>query len=177
MSRKPVYKPRKCPTCMQTTTVLYAMDHGTADLVKAIFVKIKIKGENKVHLRREMEVGRSDFSRTRMLNEGVITSTMVQNQIRAHKHGLIARHPSHGGNWVLTRKGAAFLRGEAIPRYAIQNKSTKHIEGYYEPEKHMVTIHELRGSEEPYWTDGSFDIVNGRLVEGEPAFRQEALSL
>jgi hypothetical protein len=157
------FRSPKCEKCRQTTQVLYALDHGTADLVKAVLVRIKLKNDNRVHLRREMMVLEKDFTYNRLLNEGVCTSSMVQNGIRAHKHGLLARVKYEPGVWCLTRKGAAFLRGESVSKYVLQDKATKHIVGYWHPEV-TTTVHELQHEDAPYWAGGSFDIVEGRLT-------------
>lgn len=153
-----------CEHCGQTTEVLYSLDHGTADLVKAVLVRIKLKGENKVHLRDEMEINKRDWTYTRLLNEGMITSTMAQNCIRAHKHGLLAQVKGETGVWCLTRKGAAFLRGGVVPKFVIQDKRTKRITGYWKPEKYTITVDELKNPENPYWEKTSFDVIDGRLV-------------
>lgn len=157
------FTPPVCECCKQTKQVLYTVDLGTADLVKAVLTRVKLQGFNKVHL-RSMEVKQSEYSHERMLREGVITSSMYANSIRAHKHGLIAQVEGESGYWAITRKGAAFLKGEPVPQYAIQNKITKHIDGYFMPETFRVTIHQLKRANQPYWAGANFEIVDGRVV-------------
>ena len=67
---------------------------------------IRTKGINVVHPRKEME-GHS------------LSSNDVGNLSRARFHGLIAKVKGEKGNYLLTTKGAKFLRGEAVPKYAI----------------------------------------------------------
>lgn len=156
------FHPEVCEHCTQTKQVIYGLDPGTADIVKAVAVRIRIKGQNSVHLTREMGVSNKEFNRRRMLEEGVMTYSMRNNVIRAHKHGLLAKIRGDAGFWCLTRKGAAFLKGERVARYAVQNKITKHIDGYWRPEEETVTIQELQRSGETYWGGIDFDIVEGR---------------
>lgn len=163
--KKLLFTPTTCECCKQTTQVLYALDAGSADLVKALLTCVKITGRNKIHL-RSMEVSQRDYSYARMLKEGVITSAMYANSTRAHKHGLIAQVEGEHGYWAITRKGAAFLKGEPVPQYAIQNKVTKHIEGHFMPDKYRVTIFDLKRPGEPYWQAANLEINNGIVTTG-----------
>lgn len=158
---KDPFIPEVCECCGQSTEVRYGLDKGTADIVKALAVKIREKGENDVHIRDEMEVGTKNFTYMRLCNEGVVTSKMVGNVSRPRYHGLIAwvkfKNPVTGnwdvkeGHYLLTPKGARFLRGEAVPKYAIVNKVTKKKKEYWKPEKYTVTINELYKEDDPYW--------------------------
>lgn len=172
---KGAYKSPVCAGCKQTTTTLYSIDTGSADLVKAISVAVRLKGKNAVHMRKEMEVGKKEWSYERLLNEGKITSSMTQNSIRPHKHGLIAKVRGETGVWCLTTKGARFLRGERIAKYAIQDKATKHIVGYWEPEKYTVTIGELHRKNTPYWEGAGYDIVDGEIRVEKPGEQAKGL--
>lgn len=169
------YQEEVCECCGQTKTVLYPLDKGTADMVKALAVAVRNKGINMVHIRKEMEVSRRDWSYPRLLTEGAILSSHTQNWIKAHKHGLVAQVWGEGmsGNWCLTRKGATFLKGQPVPKYAIQDKKTKHIRGYYEPEAYTVTVHELQRRDSPYWEGLDFDIQEGRIVKDLPVKEPE----
>lgn len=169
------FKADTCTHCLQTTQVLYALDAGTADIVKAVAIRIHIKGENSVHLTNEMMVANKDFSRHRMLAEGVLTYSMRNNTIKAHKHGLLAKIRGKEGYWCLTSKGARFLKGERVPKYAIRSKVTKHIEGYYLAETENITIQELQHSTELYWVHTAFDIVDGRYMPREQAPQAQLL--
>src|SRR4030042_647169 len=144
------YKPEECEHCGQTTTYLLGLDHGTADIVRAIAIKIGEKGINIVHPRKEME-------------GTTLSSNQVGNLSRARFHGLIASVKGEKGNYLLTRKGAAFLRGESVPRYAIISKSEGHQIGYFtNGEKFMVTIKDLLNEGE-YWEGINYDIVEGEV--------------
>ncbi len=153
------YKNEVCSCCNQSTTYILAIDHGTAHIVKQIARFIGKKGINAVHPRKEME-------------GSYLTSNEVGNLSRARFHGLIARIKDEPGNYLLTKKGASFLRGEAIPRFAIISKVTGHNEGYYNEETDTVVIYDYDpknpiniGTEESdYWEGIGYDIHEGRII-------------
>lgn len=157
------YKPEKCECCGQQKTYLLAIDKGTVAIVKQIARFIGEKGINAVHPRKEME-GRW------------LTSNQVGNLTRARAQGLIARIKGKPGNYVLTKKGASFLRGDPIPKFAILSKVTKHQIGYFEEEKYQVTVHDFNTTAE-YWEGVGYDIVDGRVIMARPEPRQAALAL
>ena len=157
------YEPEKCPCCKQSITYLMPIDRGTVDIVKAISVAIGRKRQNVIHPRKEMEVDHKGFNYQYMVTEGKLTSNQVGNLSRARFHGLIAKVRGESGNYCLTRKGAAFLRGEEIPRYAIISKAEGHQIGYWKPEIYTVKVKEFRPDEE-YWEGIGYDIVDGRVV-------------
>lgn len=125
-----------------------------------------------IHPVKEMEVSAKDWSYDRAITEGVLTGTQIGNFTRARVHGLIARSKDNPGNWLLTKKGASFLRGDEIPRLAIIEKSRRveggrsHKQDYYLPDIHRCTIHDItkRGSKVPMWEGIDFDIFEGRIV-------------
>ncbi len=162
------FEAARCEHCTQTKEVLYPIDLGSADIVKAISVAIQNKGINIVHVRKELEVKTSDWSYARMLTTGAVTSSMTQNIIRPKKHGLIAPVRGKPGNWCLTTKGSNFLHGAEIPKYAIQDKITKHLKGYWMPEVHTITIHKLGRKGEAYWEAPTFRIVEGEVITENP---------
>lgn len=134
--RKPKqeYKPEICACCNQSTTYLLAIDRGTVDIVRAIAVAIFRKGINVVHPRKEMETSQNmDFDL--MIREGMLTSNQVGNLSRPRFHGLIAKIKDNPGNYCLTTKGAQFLKGQPISRFAIISKSEGMQIGYYEKVK------------------------------------------
>lgn len=180
------FEPEICECCGQAKTYLLPIDWGTALIVKAVASRIREKGINVVHPTKEMEVPAKDWNYKRAITEGVLTSTQIGNFTRARVHGLIARYKDEPGNWLLTRKGAQFLRGQRIPRLAIIRKARKladdktasHKEEYFMPEEQTCTVHEImhHGSKYPIWEGIDFDIVEGRIVQDLPA-KQPAPSL
>ena len=165
------FKARECGCCGQAETYALPVDWGTAIIVKAVARAIRIKGINVIHPTKEMEVPTKDWTYQRAVNEGKLTSKQIGNFSRAKAHGLIARYKDEPGNWLLTSKGAAFLRGQAIPRLRVRTKHgvTQKLapeDRYWMPEKYQVTIHEVlsRGSKYPRWEGIDFDIVEGRIV-------------
>lgn len=165
------FKARTCDCCGQAETYPLPIDWGTAVIVKAIARAVRLKGINVIHPTKEMEVPGKDWTYELAINEGKLTSTQIGNLSRAKAHGLIARYRKEPGNWLLTSKGAAFLRGEAIPRVRVRTKKgvTKTLapeERYWKPDEYRITIHEvmMRGSKKPVWEGIDFNIVEGRIV-------------
>ncbi len=156
------YKPEICLHCEQKVTYLIQIDKGTCEIVKAIARHIGEKGLNAVHPRKELE-GRG------------LTSNQVGNLTRPRIHGLIAHLEGHPGNYCLTRKGAAFLRGQAIPKYAILKKSTSsepsHNLGYFGTETTTIKEFDRAGQ---MWEGIGYTISEGNVltkvlkVEGQP---------
>lgn len=127
------WAPDMCDHCGQSKTYLLGIDHGTYSITRKIADAISAKGVNAVHPRKE----------------GVLNTTEWCNIARPRFHGLIARVRGESGVYCLTRKGAAFLRGGVVPRYAIVSKSEHKQIGYVEPEVLTITVQDL--SSAPYW--------------------------
>lgn len=147
---KVIYEPEVCDCCSQKTTYLLGIDRGTVKIVKAIARFIQVKGINAVHPRKEME-------------GTYLTSNEVGNLSRPRFHGLIARVKGNAGNYLLTTKGAKFLKGEAMPKYAIISKAQGHNIGYFEPETLRVTVKDF-DKEGEYWEGVNYDIVEGDVI-------------
>lgn len=164
---KPTYKPKVCSSCGQRETYLLPIDRGTTLIVKAFAAAVRRKGINLIHIEKEMEVPRKEWTYARAVSEGVLTSVQIGNRTRARVHGLIAMVHDEPGNWCLTSKGAKFLRGEPVQRYAIVQKSKEgarsHKEDYWEPDLNMVCVSDFTAQDEP-WEGINFDIVEGRVV-------------
>lgn len=171
MSNKYGFNPRICTCCGQAETYPLPIDWGTAVIVKAVARAIRIKGINVIHPTKEMEVPANEWTYDRAINEGKLTSIQIGNFTRAKAHGLIAMYKKESGNWVLTSKGAQFLRGESIPKIRVRKKQgvsreLTQEEKYWKPEDYRITIHEIlrRGSKTPIWEGIDFDIREGRIV-------------
>lgn len=171
------FKPDVCIACGQAKTYALPIDWGTALIVKAVAAAVRRKGINVIHPTKEMEVPGKEWSYERAVREGVLTSMQIGNFTRARVHGLIARYKKEPGNWVLTKKGAAFLRGHLVPRLAVIEKTRKgttdgggsrsHKQAYFKPDEITCTIHEIRSRRKkgyPTWEGIDFDIVEGRIV-------------
>lgn len=170
------FEPEVCDCCGQAKTYLLPIDFGTALIVKAFSKFIQLKGINMVHPTKEMEVLGNAWTYDLAMSHGLLTSTQIGNFTRARAHGLIARHKDEPGNWVLTAKGARFLRGERIPKLALMRKSrvddgigytsASHKEEYFKPNEYTTTIHEVKSKDHPgMWEGISFDIVEGQIIE------------
>jgi hypothetical protein len=146
------YQPEKCDHCGQTKTYLLGIDRGSVEIVKQVARAIGQKGINCVHVNKEL-VGK------------YLTPIQMTNMSRPRSHGLIAHVRGEGmkGNYLLTRKGAAFLRGERIPKYAIMSKTENRQIGYFEPETETIAITDFNGSED-YWEGINYEIVEGNVL-------------
>jgi hypothetical protein len=152
------YIPEVCECCDQDTSYELGLDKGSAMIVYKIAKFIGKKGINQVHPRKEME------------GNGM-SSNEVGNLSRPRFHGLIAAVPDNPGSYLLTRKGAKFLKNEVVPKIAIIRKATKnygsHNIGYHLPDEITTTFRQLI-QEEEYWTGIDYDIVEGRIVKEIP---------
>lgn len=166
------FEPEVCECCKQTKNYALALDRGTALIILAIYNAVRRKNENKVHIQKEMVVLASDFPSYRdMVAGGFMTSIMWSNVSRARYHGLVAFVDGGGdGEYLITKKGAKFLRGERIPRTAIIDKATGHKSHYLEPETDTITFAECMKRETPFWdlTDIKLRELAGDS-ESEPA--------
>lgn len=148
-----------CPHCQQTTNYITGVDRGMAAIVRAFGNAVRAKGVNVLHPLKELAAD-PGMSVAQAVAAGKLTGSMSRNTSRARSHGLLARIEGRAGNWCLTKKGVAFLRGEPVPKYAIIDKVTGHTAGYYEPETYTASIRELDPSA-PFWSE---TINEGRVV-------------
>ena len=150
------FKAEICECCGQTKTYAVALDKGSVLILKAIAKFIGQKGINCVHPRKEME-------------GSMLTSNQVGNLSRPRLHGLIAHVKGEPGNYLLTKKGADFLRGVDVPKIAIVKKATnqekKRNIGYWREEEVRCTIDDFH--DEVYWEGINYDIHEGRIVYDE----------
>jgi hypothetical protein len=158
------FQPEICQCCGQSMTYLLPVDKGTVDILKAFSVAIRKKGINEIHPRNEMEVQRGQLSYGEMVGEGVLTSNHVGNLSRLRFHGLIAAIDGKKGFYLLTRKGAAFLRGDRIPKYAIISKAKGHQIGYFEEFTENCTINDFADESAPYWQLINFDVSDKKII-------------
>lgn len=147
------YKPEVCTCCGQSTTYVLPIDNGAVTILKAVARAIGDKGINCVHVNKEL-VGK------------YLTPLDMTNMTRPRAHGLIAKVKGDGmkGNYLLTTKGAQFLRGERVPKYALMSKVEGHQIGYLEPDIHTVTINDFLAPGQK-WEGIGYEIVEGRVVK------------
>jgi len=161
------YKPDSCESCGQTKTYVLGLDRGTIDIVKSICVAIRKKGINCIHPRKEMEVAtRSKPDYQYLVTNGQLTSNQINNLSRPRFHGLIASVDDKPGNYCLTNKGLAFLKGQPVPRFAIISKAESKLEGYWHPDEHSVVIGDFKPDTE-YWEGCNYEIREGVVVKLE----------
>ncbi len=164
--KHPEYKPERCDHCGMTTTYLLPVDRGASIITIAIAAAIRRKGINAVHVVKEMLIPAKEWN-LEMARQGYLDINKVRNVGRTRLHGLIAKVKGHAGNYCLTPKGAAYLKGQSVPKYAIRSKSQKKTIGYLEEEKYQTNIRaEL--AKETTWEGIDFDIVEGRVLIDPP---------
>ena len=149
------------------------INRGMCVTLKAIAVIVtrKINDGLKpcVHTKKEMEIPRAEYSDGRAIREGVITSTHNENLGHLHRHGFIAKFFDNGvkrpGNWIITPKGWAFLKGEAFPLIAIADKADHYAITYFKPEKYRCKITDFKKlGEEMYWEGTTYPIEMGEAI-------------
>lgn len=157
------YKSPICPHCGQTTNYDLNLDKGIAYLLIALYNRVRLNGKNDVHIQNEMAVDRSISSNPEELaTAGLITFKMEKNVARARKHGLIAFVERGSGRYLITGKGANFLRGESVPKTAIIRKGGSN-EGYWFSDINKTTMQELI-KKAPFWdVDVDKSITNQTL--------------
>ncbi len=169
-----------CEECGQAVEYIIPVDKGTVTIVKALARFIQKKGINFVHPTKEMEVPAKEWTYTRAITEGVLTSTQIGNLTRPRVHGLIAKVEGEAGNWCITKKGQDFLSGKVIPRFAIISKSAvghgegSHKEEYWKPEEYTIEAHEFTAGDPP-WEGFTFEIQQGRVITQVPVKGQGTL--
>lgn len=139
--KTPPFKSPVCTSCGQTTHYDLNLDKGIAYIMIALYNRVRMKGSNSVHIQNEMATNEtSDVEE--LSKQGLITFKMEKNVARARKHGLIAFVDRGSGEYLITRKGAQFLRGMPVPKTAIVQKSGG-TQGYWHPDASITSIGEL----------------------------------
>jgi len=145
------FKADVCSHCTQTTNYDLALDRGSALIVLALYNAVQRLGRNKVHVGNEMVRPAKDFPTYRdMVAGGWMTFKMEGNLSRPRRYGLIAQG-EEGGTWLITQKGAKFLRGERIARVAVISKVTGHKSHYLDEAQDNITFGECMRRETPFW--------------------------
>lgn len=170
--RSKKFEPSVCGGCTQTTDYDLAMDRGTALIVLAVYNAVRKKGKNRIHVVNEMLCDPADYASYReMVEDGRMTLRMIGNVPRARYHGLLAFSDKHSGEYLITPKGAKFLRNEKIPRVAIIDKVTHTKKAYLNEERDTITFTQAMKRETPFWNIRNFEIeADGtfRTVEDAP---------
>ncbi len=148
--RHQAFKPHVCGECHQTTEYDVALSRGAATLAIAFYNAIRRENRNIVHFGNDMVRDPKDFNNFRdMVEGGWCTHKMSEAFVTVlHRHGIIASRGN--GEWVLTPKGAAFLRNEEVWKVCIADKTTGHQSGYWEPSG-LTKITTLLNTKEAWW--------------------------
>lgn len=172
MPKTPVhYEKVRCEHCGQTTTWASRLNPGMADIVRAIASAVAIKGINAIHPTKEMLVDSKLAewrSREARLRAGKLTPNQTKNMGHARVHGLVAMCRDARGSYLLTPKGADFLKGALVPLVAIVDKTTGHNVGYASDDEGKIvqtSLREVCGSNDGYWVGWDYDVVEGSVVQ------------
>lgn len=144
------FVPDRCECCTQTKNYILAVDRGITEIVKAFAKAISIKGINVIHPIKEMA------------NARLLTVNQAKNLSRVGFHDLIKK--VEHGNWGITEKGIAYLKGLEIPKYVIVSKVTGETTGYYEPDTYKVKAISFKEKDE-YWEIYDFIVFEGRVIK------------
>lgn len=142
------YTPTMCDHCGQTQDYLINLDKGSALIVMALAYAVKRLDRNKIHLAKEMEIATPDIVRDfgdlwSAIRAGYMSARMTDNILRPKYFGLVAQCDGGGkGEYLLTPRGARFLKGDPIEAAAVIDKRTHSKRMYWEPSG-STTIHEL----------------------------------
>lgn len=156
-TKKRKFEPHICETCTQTTEYVIRLDKGSAHIVMALAEAVRRCDRNRIHLKNDMltthpeELG----GYNNMVAAGFMTSWMIGNVLRPKYFGLVAQVDGGGqGEYLLTPKGARFLRGDPVEAVAVIDKKT-HSKKRYLEEEGTVTIFDLLKRDQkgttPYW--------------------------
>lgn len=174
----PQYKPVKCECCRQTTTYASKLNKGLVDALINIAVAIQIKGKNDI-IPGDLAVSTKDpmWSTPSIRRQhGMITHSQYNNLSHLRCHGLVALLDVK--NYCLTKKGAAFLRGEEVEAVAVIEKATHSNIGYIadaEGVTFKTTIRQIFRNKEGYWDGWDYEIVNGELIHKNNQTEQGSL--
>lgn len=119
---------------------------GLAKILQKFSLALKTKGENKIHIQRDLDLTHSEFG----------------NFQKLRYWGILAKYNENGqhvsGYWLLTRNGAAFLRCEMFMPRNVQTQDNHKIGE--SPEKVLITDL-IRGYDKPYWQK-QFPVIDDR---------------
>ena len=137
-----------CPTCDARLTGRWEyITRGHLTLLTKLHKAIKKHKRNSIHLQKDMELTKNEYA----------------NFQKLRYNGLVA-HAVETGCWLLTRRGAKFLKQEIdLPKGVLifRNRIQK-----YHTER--VTIETILKGKEPYWlTKEDFDYESIDIVDFE----------
>lgn len=141
------FEPKICDHCGQSEQYAMRLDRGTAMILRSFYNAVRRLNRNKVHVQNEMAMSMSDIRQgfgglKGAIDAGFMSNSMEHNLSRPRYHGLVAFVDKGSGEYLLTPKGAKFLRDEPVMRTVIIDKRTKKNAGYFEPHG-TVTYSEL----------------------------------
>ena len=140
----------KCPTCNhESKSYLQRLNKGSVDSLINFRRAVGHHNRNDIHLYRDMDG--TDFE---------LTAAQKMNWTKLRFFGLVAKVKENGehkrGYWLLTARGAAFLRGElAVPK-RVKTLNNRKIDESEE----TVTIKDIMKDKEIPYFDDLYDIVS-----------------
>jgi len=142
-----------CEHCGQSIGYDSSVSKGTVWVLKTIYQKVAEKNVNAVHIEKEL------------VQTGRLTGNQGRNCIHMVRLGLIAHIDGEPGNYCLTRKGVAFLNGDAIPkRVSVSKKTIDHGSVTTTASDETCVIQDFNRKGE-YWEVPGFEIQEGRIIQ------------
>ena len=145
------YKPDVCTHCGQTTEYVIPLSKGAAVITIAIANAVRKRGENKVPI-IEILYKKGEYPNVyAAAQDGRLLARAIGSASQPRYHGLIASVKKGSGLYLLTPKGAKFLRGESVARLAVIDKIKSKNKGYLDEQTERTTIRQLLRSDQSFW--------------------------
>jgi hypothetical protein len=155
----------KCPTCGRPFRIWkHRLTPGLVSALIKFRAGVQYYGRNDLHLHNDMKIPGSPFC---------LTDFEWNNFSKLRFHGLVAKVRKDGkhqvGRWLLTERGAQFLRGEiTVPTFA--ETQNNRVVGHSGPPLHINDFRRKIGDiwfeQNPQWESKPEGEMNGTLQSG-----------
>jgi hypothetical protein len=137
-----------CPTCNANLEARWEyITKGHLKLLTLLHEAIRENNRNSIHLQKDLDLTKNQYA----------------NFQKLRYNGLVA-HAQETGHWLMTRRGAKFLRQEIdLPKGVLIFRNR--IQKYH---KTRATVQIILKGDEPYWLKkGDFDYETMDIVDYE----------
>lgn len=137
-----------CPTCNASLEARWEyITKGHLRLLTLLHEAIKENNRNSIHLQKDLDLTKNQYA----------------NFQKLRYNGLVA-HAEETGCWLMTRRGAKFLRQEIdLPKGVLIFRNR--IQKYHNT---RVTVETILKGDEPYWLKkGDFDYETMDIIDFE----------
>ena len=139
-------KKQNCPTCGASLLGRWEyISKGQLNTLAKFIKAVKDHNRNSIHLQDDIELTKNEYN----------------NFQKLRYNGLVA-HAADTGCWLITRRGANFLRGKIdLPKGVLIFRNR--IQKYH---KTRVTVESVYKNEDPYWLKaGDFEYETIDIVD------------